>query len=56
MAIGDYYNDMELLRTADISAAPANALPEVRETADHIVCSNNEGAVADLIERILPRL
>ena len=56
VAIGDYYNDMELLRTADISAAPANALPEVRETADHIVCSNNEGAVADLIERILPRL
>ncbi len=56
VAIGDYNNDTELLQSADISAAPQNALPVVRELADHLVCSNDEGAVADLIDRVLPAL
>lgn len=55
-AIGDYSNDVELLCAADVSAAPANALPAVRAAADHVVCSNNFGAVADFIEKIFPAL
>lgn len=52
-AIGDYNNDIELLRAADVSAAPSTALPHVREAARYVVCSNNDGAVADFLENIL---
>ena len=55
-AIGDYNNDVELLCAADVSAAPSSALPAVRAAADYVVCSNNDGAVADFIENIFPRL
>ena len=55
-AIGDYNNDVELLRAADVSAAPSSALPVVREAAGYVVCSNNDGAVADFIEKIFPAL
>lgn len=56
IAIGDYYNDLELLRQADIAVAPANALPEVKALAHHIVSSNDDHALADLIYRIIPTL
>lgn len=56
VAIGDYNNDLELLQNADIAAAPQNALPAVQALADHLVCSNDEGAVADLINRVIPSL
>lgn len=56
VAIGDYSNDRELLQNADVAIAPQNALPEVKALANYIVASNNEDAVADLIERILPEL
>ena len=50
--IGDYENDIELLRESDVSACPENAIESVREIADITVCSNNDGAVAGLIEYI----
>lgn len=50
--IGDYENDIELLQQADISACPQNAIKALHEIADVIVCSNNDGAVAGLIEYI----
>lgn len=56
VAIGDYSNDREPLQNADVAIAPQNALPEVKALANYIVASNNEDAVADLIERILPEL
>lgn len=56
IAIGDYYNDLELLRQADIAVAPANALPEIKALAHHIVTSNDDHALADLIYRVIPTL
>lgn len=56
VAIGDYTNDLELLQEADVAIAVENALPEVKRIADHIVCSHDEHALADLIENILPKL
>jgi Cof subfamily protein (haloacid dehalogenase superfamily) len=56
VAIGDYYNDLELLEAADIAAAPENAVPEVKAAAQFHVCSNDQSAVADLITRIFPQL
>ncbi len=50
VAIGDYYNDLELLQTAALSACVAGAPPEIMAQADVRLCSAQEGAVAMLIE------
>ena len=49
-AIGDSYNDESMLREAQISFAPANAEADVRKNADVAVSTNNEHAVADVVE------
>ena len=51
IAIGDFNNDLEMLVQADLSAAPANAIDEVKRIADLIVCDNDHSAIADLLER-----
>lgn len=48
-AIGDYYNDFEMLKTADISAVPVNSPEDIKEIADHITVPCKDGAVADFI-------
>lgn len=50
--IGDYENDLEMLRAADFAACPANAIDSVKKVSDIHVCDCNEGAIADLIEYI----
>lgn len=49
-AIGDGYNDVEMLRAASIAFVPENGEPEALECADRIVRSNEEDAVAHAIE------
>ena len=49
-AIGDSYNDESMLQEAQISFAPANAEPEVLQNVNMTVSSNNDRAVADMIE------
>ncbi len=56
IAIGDYTNDLELLQEADVAVAVANALPEVKQVADHVICSNEEDAIAYLIDVLIPKL
>ncbi len=56
VAIGDYTNDLELLEEADVAVAVANALPEVKKIADHVICSNEEDAIAYLIDVLIPSL
>lgn len=51
-AVGDYDNDIAMLRAADVGVCPANALDEVKNIADMCLCSNEDGVIADLIERI----
>lgn len=51
-AIGDYYNDLELLEAAGISVVPQNAPEDIKEKADMVVGHCYDGAVADLIEYI----
>ncbi len=51
-AIGDYYNDIELIEAANVACAPANALYEVKERANIITNDNNHDALADLIQFI----
>jgi len=48
--IGDYYNDLEMLQSVKLSAAPAEAPEEIRRAAKITLGPCEEGAVADLIE------
>ena len=50
--IGDYENDLPLLRAADVAVCPENAQQKVKDTCAFRVCSNDSGAIADLIRMI----
>jgi hydroxymethylpyrimidine pyrophosphatase-like HAD family hydrolase len=49
---GDFENDLPMHRAADIAVAPANAHHTVLEIADLVLCSNNGGVIADVVEAI----
>lgn len=51
MAIGDGFNDLDMIRAAGLGVAVANAPAEVREAADHVTSSNEEEGVALALER-----
>ena len=51
-AVGDYENDIDMLKVADFSCCPSNSLQEVIDFCDVHLCSNDEGCIADLIHRI----
>lgn len=52
IAVGDYYNDLEMIRTAGVGVAVANAVDEVKAVADYITVSNEEHAIARVIEEL----
>lgn len=49
-AIGDYYNDKEMLESADISATPSAAPEELKNLVNFVGGRCLDGAVADFIE------
>jgi len=51
-AVGDYENDIEMLKAADYGAAPETALEIVKRSVKIITAGCNDGAVADLIDII----
>lgn len=52
IAIGDYYNDLEMIRSAGLGVAVANAVDEVKAVADYVTVSNEENAIARVIEEL----
>ena len=54
-AIGDSYNDVAMLRAAHVGFVPSNGNEQARAAGDVIVRSNEDGAVANVIE-ILARM
>jgi len=52
-AIGDFYNDREMLEFADISAATAEAPEDIKSISDFVTCPAKEGAVADFIDYLI---
>ncbi len=52
-AIGDYDNDIPMLRKAGMSVAMGNALPETKAVADYITKSNEENGVAWFISQYI---
>ena len=56
MAVGDYYNDLDMFRTAGISVAVANAPDDVKAVTTYVTSRDSEHcAVAGAIERFALR-
>lgn len=55
-AIGDFYNDVEMIKKAAIGAAVSNAVDEVKESADTIVKSCEDDGLADFIDYLLTKV
>lgn len=53
IAVGDSFNDLPMLKAAGTSVAVENAHPEIKKQVDHIVKSNNDGGIADLISKFI---
>lgn len=51
LAIGNYYNDLDMLRYAGLGIAMANSPEEVKSAADAVTGSNNEGGVSQALIR-----
>ena len=49
---GDYPNDAEMVRSADLGVAVSNAHDEVKSSADVIIGSNNEDPMTQIIDII----
>ena len=50
IAIGDYNNDVALIKSAGLGVAVANAVDEAKAVADHITVSNDEHAIRQIID------
>jgi Cof subfamily protein (haloacid dehalogenase superfamily) len=53
VAIGDDVNDLEMIRSAGMGVAVANAIPAVRDAARCHTGSNNDAGVAAFVDRLL---
>lgn len=51
IAIGDNLNDIPLLECAGLKVAVGNAREELKEIADEVTLSNDEGGVGEIIEK-----
>lgn len=51
MAIGDGGNDLELVAGVGIGVAMGNAVPDVKSVAVEVVASNDDGGIAEAIEK-----
>lgn len=56
VAVGDYNNDISMLKAAGVGIAVANATAEAKAAADRITVSNEEDAIAQIIEDIENRI
>lgn len=53
MAIGDSYNDLEMIEWAGLGVAMSNACQECKELADFITASNEEAGVAEALQKFV---
>lgn len=52
IALGDYYNDVSMIKTAGVGIAVSNACPDALNAADIITVSNEEHAIAKVIDEL----
>lgn len=48
--VGDYYNDLPMLKVVDVPAVTMGAPDDLKELAEYITCPCRDGAVADFID------
>jgi Cof subfamily protein (haloacid dehalogenase superfamily) len=53
IAIGDFYNDIEMIQEADCGIATLNAPEAIKNLSNRVTVSNDDSAVAEVIEDIL---
>ncbi|GAW29784.1 Cof-type HAD-IIB family hydrolase [Carboxydocella sp. ULO1] len=53
MAIGDSFNDLDMIELAGIGVAMGNAKPEVKAIADYVTLANDDDGVAEAIHRFV---
>lgn len=57
VAIGDYNNDIEMIKEADLGVCPANAVDSVKEIADLVLNETcDENAIASVIDYIFSKV
>jgi len=55
MAIGDSYNDLEMLKYAGLAVVMGNAREEIKAVADYVTSSNEDDGVAEALEHLIFR-
>lgn len=53
MAIGDSWNDLDMIEYAGLGVAMGNADPEVKDAAQYITLNNDDDGVAEAIEKFV---
>lgn len=53
IAIGDSWNDHEMIEAAGLGVAMGNAIPALKELADYVTASNNEDGVKQVIDKFV---
>lgn len=53
MSCGDGSNDLQLVANSGIGIAMGNAVPAVKEAAHTVVASNDDGGIAEAIDRFI---
>ncbi len=56
VAIGDNFNDLEMLRFAGLGVAMGNAPEPVKQAAKMVTASNDEDGVAQVLEQHILRV
>jgi len=53
VAVGDNYNDLEMIERADVGVAMGNAPGVVKDAARLVVGSNNSSGLSEVVDRVL---
>lgn len=54
IAVGNYTNDIDMIRRAGIGVAVQNALDEVKQVADYVTSqTNNQNAIGEIVDRFI---
>lgn len=53
IAIGDSWNDMQMIEVAGLGVAMGNAIDGLKDIADYVTASNNDDGVAQVISRFI---
>lgn len=52
-AVGDFYNDIEMVLGADVGILCENAPEELKKQVKHITVNHNESVISDVVHRII---